>query len=300
MTLAGGIASFTTAALTPGGHSITAVYSGDGNNATSTSSAVTQTVNASGTTTSLVSSLNPSTSGQSVTFTATVTGASPTGTVQFKDGAANLGSAVTLAGGVASFTTSSLTTGGHSITAVYSGDGNNTTSTSAALDLSVNQLATTTALVSSLNPSTPGQSVTFTTTVTSGGGTPTGTVTFRDGAAALGSATLAGAGVATLTISSLTLGSHSITAVYGGTAAFLTSTSAALIQAVSTPADSLKLRAMQALGDAGGGAKFRRADLRCDRRRHLRRLQRRRHSGDAERQRRAFPPRRRSRRQADR
>jgi Autotransporter beta-domain/Bacterial Ig-like domain (group 3) len=58
---------------------------------------------------------------------------------------------------------------------------------------------------------------------------------------------LAGGGVAALTISSLTLGSHSITAVYGGSASFLTSTSPALIQAVNTPADSLKLRAMQAL-----------------------------------------------------
>jgi len=199
------------------------------------------------TTTSLTSSLNPSTSGQSVTFTATVTGSSPTGTVQFKDGVSNLGSAVPLAGGTASFTTSSLTSGGHSITAVYSGDSNNTTSTSAPLAQTVNQAATTTSLTSSLNPSQVGQAVTFTATVTSGGGTPTGTVTFKDGATALGSATLAGGGVAALTISSLTLGSHSITAVYGGGASFAASTSPAVIQAVSTPADSLKLRAMQAL-----------------------------------------------------
>jgi hypothetical protein len=54
------------------------------------------------------------------------------------DSASNLGSAVTLAGGVASFTTSSLTTGGHSITAVYNGDSNNATSTSAALTQIVN------------------------------------------------------------------------------------------------------------------------------------------------------------------
>jgi hypothetical protein len=47
-----------------------------------------------------------------------------------------------LAGGVAAFTTSSLTTGSHSITAVYGGDGNNATSTSAALTQIVNQLAT--------------------------------------------------------------------------------------------------------------------------------------------------------------
>jgi hypothetical protein len=116
-----------------------------------------------------------------------------------------------------------------------------------ALTQTVNQSATITTLSSSINPSQVGQAVTFTATVTSGGGTPTGSVTFKDGGTALGSATLAGGGVAALTISSLTLGSHSITAVYGGSASFTTSTSPALIQAVTTPADSLKLRAMQAL-----------------------------------------------------
>ena len=69
----------------------------------------TLTVSSASTTTSLTSSLNPSLSGQAVTFTATVTGASPTGTVQFKDGAPNLGTPVTLAGGRASFNTSTLT-----------------------------------------------------------------------------------------------------------------------------------------------------------------------------------------------
>ena len=57
-----------------------------------------------------------------VTFTATVSPSTASGTVQFKDGAADLGSPVTLAGGVATFQTSSLSVGTHSITAVYSGD----------------------------------------------------------------------------------------------------------------------------------------------------------------------------------
>lgn len=85
------------------------------------------------TTTEVQSSLNPSTVGQSVTFTATVTGSSPTGTVQFKDGSADLGAPVTLSGGSATLTTSALTRGTHSITAVYSGDGANGASTSPAL-----------------------------------------------------------------------------------------------------------------------------------------------------------------------
>jgi hypothetical protein len=135
-----GSAIFTVSSLTIGAHSITAVYGGDTNgNLASTSPVLIQTViNQTATSTSITSLLNPSASGQSVTFTATVTGASPTGMVQFKDGASNLGSAVTLAGGVASFTTSSLTTGGHSITAVYNGDSNNATSTSAVLTQTVN------------------------------------------------------------------------------------------------------------------------------------------------------------------
>src|SRR5260370_39926405 len=54
-------------------------------------------------------------------------------------------------------------------------------------------------------------------------------------------------GVATFTTSSLALGSHSITASYAGAGSFAASTSAALIQAVNTPADSLKLRALQVL-----------------------------------------------------
>jgi hypothetical protein len=80
-----------------------------------------------------VSSLNPSLVGQSVTFTATVTGNSPTGTAQFKDGAVNLGAPVALSGGSASFTTASLAVGTHSITAVYSGDVNNAASASPAV-----------------------------------------------------------------------------------------------------------------------------------------------------------------------
>jgi hypothetical protein len=85
-----------------------------------------------GSTISLSSSPNPSRPGQPVTFTATVTGFSPTGTVSFIDGGTQIGTA-TLTGGTATFTTSSLTEGSHSITARYSGDPNNVAGTSGAL-----------------------------------------------------------------------------------------------------------------------------------------------------------------------
>jgi hypothetical protein len=134
------MATLATAALTQRSHAITVVYGGDVNNASSTSPVLTQVVNAlpvGATTTALASSLNPSTLGQAVTFTATVTGASPTGSVQFFNGASSLGTSA-LAGGVATLTTSALTQGSHTITAVYSGDASNATSTSPAVQQVVN------------------------------------------------------------------------------------------------------------------------------------------------------------------
>jgi hypothetical protein len=195
------------------------------------------------TTTALTSNTNPSVFGQSVTFTATVTptltgGTTPTGTVTFKDGTTTIGTGTLNASGVATFGTSTLTVGTHSITAVYGGDTTYTgTSTSTAVSQVVNQASTSTALTSSANPSVSGQSVTFTATVSAtapGTGTPTGSVTFKDGATTLGSGPVTlSAGVATLQTSTLTPGSHSITAVYSGATSFATSTSSAVSQAVN-------------------------------------------------------------------
>ena len=106
--------------------------------------------------------------------------------------------------------------------------------------------STATSTSSSANPSTLGQLVTFVATVSMSGGTPSGTVTFRNGTTTLGTSTLNGAGQATFTTSSLTVGSHSITAVYGGSGSFTASTSAVLIQVVGIPADSARLQALQA------------------------------------------------------
>ncbi|MBD0369797.1 MAG: PQQ-dependent sugar dehydrogenase [Pyrinomonadaceae bacterium] len=84
---------------------------------------------------------------------------------------------------------------------------------------------TTTTVASSSNPSVFGQSVTFTATVTSASGTPTGAVQFKDGANNLGSpVALNASGVATFTTSSLTVGTHTITAEYGGDSNFNAST----------------------------------------------------------------------------
>jgi hypothetical protein len=241
-----GQATFTTSSLAIGTHPITATYSGDANFTGSTSATLNQAVNQAGTATTLSSSQNPSTFGQPVTFTATVTASgAPTGTVTFTDGGTVLGNVAINGSGVATLTTSSLSPGSHSIVATYSGDATFQTSTSPVLNQVVNQAATTTALASSKNPSEFGQPVTFTATVTSSGGTPAGTVTFKDGATVLGTATLNGAGQASFTTSSLSVGSHPVTASYNGSASFAASTSAVVVQAVNVPADSVKLRALQ-------------------------------------------------------
>jgi hypothetical protein len=93
--------------------------------------------------------------------------------------------------------------------------------------------ATKTVLNSSLNPSSFGQTVTFTATVTAYlGGTPTGTVTFLDGTTSLGSSTLNSSGVANFPINTLAVGTHSITASYSGDPTFGPSTSSVLNQLV--------------------------------------------------------------------
>ncbi len=90
---------------------------------------------------------------------------------------------------------------------------------------------TITSLTSSLNPSGLGQSVTFTATVASASGTPTGNVVFYERRIMIGSAALSN-GSATLSTSSLPVGSHPITAAYQGSSSYSSSTSAALTQVV--------------------------------------------------------------------
>jgi uncharacterized repeat protein (TIGR01451 family)/CSLREA domain-containing protein len=216
---------------------------GVGSNATQNFSLV---VSKAGTSTALTTSLTPTVFGQTVTFTATVTtpvtGAGvPTGTVTFFDGATSLGTGTLNGSGVATLATSSLAVSTHSITAAYGGDANFNTSTSSAVSQAVNKAATTLALTSSVNPSVFGQSVTFTATLSvtaPGSGTPTGTVTFLDGAASIGTGTLNASGVATLTLTNLAVGTHSVTATYGGDANFSASAPSAAVSQVVNAANT--------------------------------------------------------------
>ncbi len=214
---------------------------------TSTNYSITVQNKSASSTTLAVSPSTPA-FGQTVTLTATVTGdfpggPPPTGTVTFKDGTKTLGrGTLSTTDGVttAALTTSDLPVGSQSIMAVYSGDKNyNASHTSPAVVVPVAKAATTTTLSSSANPSTLGQKVTFTVTISvlaPGAGTPTGTVTFLDGTTKLGTGTLKtvkGVTTATFSTSKLSQGSHSIIAQYNGNGYFTGSPSSpALVQVV--------------------------------------------------------------------
>ncbi len=235
-------AQFTTSSLSAGSHTVTASYSGDTNVSSSTGSLPTQTVTGSvrsplATTTMLTSSLNPSKAGLPVTFTAVVTAptyqGTPTGTVTFIiDGQDQTPAQLEVVGGSdeAQFTSSTLSAGTHTVTASYSGDTNVSSSTGSLPTQTVTApvrgpLATTTTLTSSLNPSTAGLPVTFTAIILPGatGGTPTGTVTFTiDGTpqAPVPLQVVKGSDQASVSIASLTKGTHTISAAYSGDANF--------------------------------------------------------------------------------
>ncbi len=231
-----GVATFTTTALTAGTHTVNAQYAGDSGHLPATGS-VSQTINTAASASS-VSVAATSVTGEVVTLTAKVTGPGgvPTGDVRFLDGAGLL-AAVTLDGaGQAVLTRSTFAVGTHAFTVEYTGDANFNASTSPAATHLVGAAATTLALATSSNPAVYGASVDLTATISvtaPGGGVPTGDVAFFEGATSLGVATLDGAGVATLTLSSLSAGVHVVTATFAGDTAYSASTSAAVRQLVT-------------------------------------------------------------------
>jgi hypothetical protein len=191
-----------------------------------TSTAVGQT------TTALASSPNPSKLGQSVTFTGTVTSRAfdgrPTGTVSFFDGTTKVGASNLDSSGVATFATSTLAFGMHSVTATYNnGNASFAPSTSPAVQQVV-QNASTTNLTVSPGTVAVGTSVTLTAKVSSTSGTPPDgeTVTFKDATGTLGTGTLS-KGTATFTSKAIPAGTYSVLASYPGDTDFLPSTSTA-------------------------------------------------------------------------
>jgi hypothetical protein len=185
------------------------------------------------TSTSLTSSLNPSTYGQKVTWTATVTSSgsiTPTGKVRFTWSGNTIGSATLNTSGVVTLTRSNLNADAYPLTAVYLGDADNLASTSAVLNQVVLKTTSAATLTSSPNPSTQGQAVTFTAKVSSPTVIATGPVSFTAGKTVLGTAELSG-GKAKLVISSLPVGSTKVTVTYYGDSN-IAKTSASVTQTV--------------------------------------------------------------------
>src|SRR5262249_15788300 len=155
------------------------------------------------TTTSVSSSENPARSGDSVTFTATVSAAqsingTPTGTIQFQVDGSPVGSPIALVNGSASLTPSALSSGNHSVPAIFTPDSWLVIGRKGGLgggETVPNPPppgpgSTTSALTTSVSSAVFGQSATFTIVVSptrAGAPTPTGSVSFLDGSTALGS-----------------------------------------------------------------------------------------------------------------
>lgn len=184
----------------------------------------------------LTTSPAPSGLDQLMTFTASVAAAapatgSPTGIVQFYDGATLLGSR-TLSSGSASLTTAGLTAGAHTIEARFDGDASFEPGAGSSPH-TVNGAAATPVITiaSNRNPANVGQSVTLTANISMAAGAVTGTVQFFDGATLLGDSAIA-AGSATFTTTAFAAGSHAITVRYLGSASAPPVRSGVFVQAV--------------------------------------------------------------------
>ncbi|MGA2561275.1 MAG: Ig-like domain repeat protein [Terracidiphilus sp.] len=233
-----GSGAFTLSSLAVGPHPITASYAGDPYNRSSVSPSITQIVSQAQTATAASANPNPAVVGAEVSISAAVKAiqgvSSPSGTVQFTDGAtANLGTVPLSASGTAAISPA-LAIGAHSIVSAYSGDTNDSASTSAPLVLAVQQAVTSAQIASSPNPSVVDTAATFTASVSGNGGTPTGTVNFFADGLSIGSSTLSAKGIATLAYSGLTSGTHAVKATYAGDTNDQPSTSSAISQIVGT------------------------------------------------------------------
>jgi hypothetical protein len=216
-----GVATFTTATLNMGTHSITASYAGDSYNGPSVSLPLSQVVKQAQTATTVTATPTPGIAGGPETITATVKvtagSGTPTGTVTFTSGTTQLGSAPLTNGGTATITPA-LAQGSYQIVATYSGDANNQGSASAPLALTVVQATTQTALAVTPNPALVLAPITFTATVTGNGGAPTGSVNFLANGNVIGAGTLNTSGTATFATSTLAAGTYAVTASYTGDA----------------------------------------------------------------------------------
>ncbi len=231
-------------------YSISAEYNGDSNYDASGTSALTQNVTAASTTTSLSTSAPSAVTDQAITFTAAVAAVSPgsgtpsDGTVRFDIGGTPVEGCTTesVTAGAATCTVSDLTVAGgpYSVTAFYSGatDYASSNDSGSPLVQTVSPDATSTSLTSNTNPSTFGENVSFTAAVTAntpGAGTPTGTATISVDGSTLCTGSLV-SGQITCSSSTLSAGTHQLSASYSASTNYGASTSPTLTQGVNQAA----------------------------------------------------------------
>ncbi len=196
------------------------------------------------TTTVLLTITSPATMyyGQTVDGSAQIStsdGSTPTGTITFYDGPNNICVLSIAAGATCPGSAGEgFATGTHTLTAVYSGDATHAASTSNPVTITVLKDSTAAALTSSANPATTGQNVTLTATVQGAHAAPVGNVAFYDGASLLATVALNQNGTGIYNTDTLAAGTHSLTAVFSGTADFEAVTSAGLNQEIQPPASA--------------------------------------------------------------
>jgi hypothetical protein len=232
-----GVATFQVSGLSPGLHSIIAVYGGDGYNSQSSSPVLAENV-VQATTVALTSSQNPSLALDPVTFTARVANSGsrpPTGTVVLRDGTTVLGNVTLDATGTASFAVTSMAAGQHPISAAYGGDAVDLASVSTTMTQSVQLRPTSEVLTASSTSLTGGQQVTLIAVLRfSGPVAATGNVTFASNGTTLGTTAIDSTGVATFTANLLT-NSPTVIATYSGDSVYAGSTSAQTSITVTPP-----------------------------------------------------------------
>lgn len=214
-----GVATLSVDSLLVGTHEITAVYTGNGTTYSSTTATATElTVAMAPSTTTLDISAPSILTGADALLTATVVGFSPTGEVEFFDGAILLGSA-TVTDGVATISSSAFAPGARHITADYPGDANNTASSSGPGLLEVLKHPTSVELSAAPNPVAAGQTVALHTQVSSAspGLDLSGRGEFFANGTSLGSVIIdADTGEAALSDVTLPAGTHEISVEYSG------------------------------------------------------------------------------------
>nr|WP_237171234.1 Ig-like domain-containing protein [Prescottella equi] len=267
VTVSGGAATLSHAFASAGTKSVTAAFTGGAGFANSTAGAQSVTVS-DPTPSDVETTLGlqvPATAetGDDVDLTATVTPANAQGTVQFSVDGTPVGAPVTVSGGAATLSHTFATAGSFSVTAAFTGNAGFTNSTTSAQTVTVSDptpidVVTTTMLVVPGNAKT-GEAEDLYATVynsTTSDVVPSGgIVEFFDGTTSLGSAPVID-GVATLSHTFTTVGTHDITATFSGATGFTGSTAAAkqVVVTVPTPADVETATVLTVPANAAKGA----------------------------------------------